>query len=239
MMKHVFSLAVWWAYLGIVGCLLAACTVAATEELTDTPVENATPTVEMEQTMTVEDMTPEATMDTAVTLRAETQIQANTLVVTYQVTNGLDETIYLVNRLFQWTANGLSLDHNLIYANRDGENVQLVKACLPVPDDLDVESPIVPFLTAVPAGEAFAETITLPLPLTPHDPYGQLQPGGRVTNESSVQFVVGWFKDGDTAVSVQSQSDGSTLLSAEYGEVRQAQNLLQTTISGQIPTTIQ
>ncbi|MBL1129612.1 MAG: hypothetical protein D8M54_14025 [Chloroflexi bacterium] len=238
-MNRNFFTGAWWGCLIIVGCLLAACTVAATEELTDTPVENGTPTAQMEQTMTVEDMTPKATMGTAVTLQAEAQRQANTLVVTYRVTNSLDKTIYLVNRLFQWTANGLSLDPNLIYANREGETVQLVKALLPVPDDLDVESPIVPFLTAVPPGETFSEIITLPLPLMPLDPYGQLLPGDWVTNESFVQFVVGWFKDGDTAVSVQSQSDGSTLLSAEYGEVRQVQNLLQTTISGQIPTTIQ
>lgn len=239
MMKHVFPLTLRWGYLGIVGYLLAACTVAATEELTHTPVENGTPTVQMEQTMTVENVTPEATRDTAVILQAEAQVQANTLVVTYQVTNGLAETIYLVNRLYQWTANGLSLDPNLIYADREGETVQLVKALLPVPDNLDVESPIVPFLTAVPAGETFSETITLPLPLIPHDPYGQLRPGDQVTSESSVQFVVGWFKEGDTAVNSQTRPDGSTLLSADYGAVRQSQNVLQTTISVQITTTIQ
>ncbi|HRQ36768.1 MAG TPA: hypothetical protein PLD25_02505 [Chloroflexota bacterium] len=239
MMNRNFSVGAWRGYLVILGWLLVACTVAATEEMTNTPVMSYTPAVQMEQTMTTKDVIPETTTDTAVTLQAQAQTQANTLVVTYQITNGLGQTIYLVNRLFQWTANGLSLDPNLIYAAREGESVRLVKACLPVPDDLDVESPIVPFLTAVSAGETFSETITLPLPLMPRDPYGQLLPGAQVTNDSSIQFVVGWFKEGDTAVSRQSQSDGSTLLSAEYDEVKQVQNLLQTTLSVQIPTTIQ
>jgi len=189
------------------------------------------PSVEREQDMT--------SKSTAVTLFTQTEIRGNHLIIQYQVSNGLDEAIFLTNRIFQWTPEGMSLDPNLVYSDVADDTLRLVKACLPVPDELDVESPSVPYLTELSSGETFTETLSIPLPLTPYHPYDQVKLSEGPATFSSVQFVVGWFPAGTVPVRSQQRPDGMTLLSADYGNVIQAQEILQQTLPVSVPAYIE
>jgi hypothetical protein len=189
------------------------------------------PPVEMEQDMTTKNM--------AVTLQAQAEIRDNRLIIQYQVFNGQDEAIFLTNQIFQWTPEGMSLDPNLVYSNVVNDTLQLVKACLPVPDELDVESPTVPYLTQLPSGETLTETISIPLPIKPYHPYDQVKLSEELTVFSSLQFVIGWFPAGTVPVRSQERPDGSTLLSADYGDVIQTQEILQATLPVSVPAYIE
>ena len=175
----------------------------------------------------------------AVTLQAQAEIRDDRLIIQYKVSNGLDEAIFLTNRIFQWTPEGMSLDPNLVYSDVADDTLRLVKACLPVPDELDVESPSVPYLTELSSGETFTETLSIPLPLTPYHPYDQVKLSEGPTTFSSVQFVVGWFPAGTVSVRSQQRPDGSTVLSADYGVVIQAQEMLQQILPVSIPALIE
>jgi hypothetical protein len=189
------------------------------------------PSVEMEQDMT--------SKSTAVTLHARAEIRDNRLIIQYEVFNGLDKAIFLTNRIFQWTPEGMSLDPNLVYSDVVDDMLRLVKACLPVPEELDVESPIVPYLTELPSGESLAETISISLPLMPYHPYDQLKISNEAATFSSIQFVVGWFPSGTAPVRSQQRPDGMTLLSADYGDVIQVQEILQQTLLVSVPAYIE
>jgi hypothetical protein len=189
------------------------------------------PPVEMEQDMTTKNM--------AVTLQAQAEIRDNRLIIQYQVFNGQDEAIFLTNQIFQWTPEGMSLDPNLVYSNVVNDTLQLVKACLPVPDELDVESPTVPYLTQLPSGETLTETISIPLPIKSYHPYDQVKLSEELTVFSSLQFVIGWFPAGTVPVRSQERPDGSTLLSADYGDVIQTQEILQATLPVSVPAYIE
>jgi hypothetical protein len=189
------------------------------------------PPVEMEQDMTTKNL--------AITLQAQAEIRDNRLIIQYQVFNGQDEAIFLTNQIFQWTPEGMSLDPNLVYSNVVNDTLQLVKACLPVPDELDVESPTVPYLTQLPSGETLTETISIPLPIKSYHPYDQVKLSEELTVFSSLQFVVGWFPAGTVPVRSQERPDGSTLLSADYGDVIQTQEILQATLPVSVPAYIE
>lgn len=189
------------------------------------------PSVEREQDMT--------SKSTTVTLQTQAEIRDNRLIIQYKVFNGLDKAIFLTNRIFQWTPEGMSVDPNLVYSDVMNGTLRLVKACLPVPDELDVESPIAPYLTELPGGETFTETLSIPLPLIPYHPYDQTKFSESPAIFSSVQFVVGWLPVGTVLVQSQQRPDGETLLSADYSDVIRAQEILQQTLPVSIPAYIE
>lgn len=173
-----------------------------------------------------------------VTLSAEATVEASRLVISYQVHNGLQETIYLVNRVYRWESGGLSLSPDLVYTTVTAGRLQLVKANIDIPDDLDVEAPVVPYLTAVAAGATFSETVTLLLPIQPYHPYVPAAPSETATTFEEVELVVGWMPAGEAAVREAPQPDGSTLLSADYAIVVQQQELLVATLPVAVPANV-
>ncbi len=173
-----------------------------------------------------------------VILTASAWINDNRLTIEYQVLNNQTDAIYLVNRVFQWTSQGLQVGANLVFTEIVGGQLRLVKACLAVPERVKVESPDVPYLTYVSAGETFSETIALELPLQPFHPYDQIKIGNEVRVFDSVQLAVGWFSEGKVAVRSSQLPDGVSLLSADYGPVMREQEVLIITLPVSIVTYI-
>lgn len=173
-----------------------------------------------------------------VILRAATAVQDNILVIEYEIENGRSDAIYLANRLFQWTHAGLSVDANLVYTEVKEGQLRLTKACLPVPEHIKVESPDVPYLNRVEAGETFTETLSLLLPLQPFHPYNQAKATDQVNTYTPVLFAVGWFSEGTVAVRQGNHSDGRPFLSADYGLVLREQTILEITLPISVPTHI-
>lgn len=180
-----------------------------------------------------------ATTFAQVTLRVATAVQDNVLVIEYEIQNGRSDAIYLVNRLFQWTRTGLSVDANLVYTEVTQGRLRLSKACLSVPEHIKVESPDVPYLTRLEAGEMFAEKLIFSLPLRPFHPYDQAKESEQVNVFDPIRFAVGWFAEGNLSVRQGSHPDGRPFLSADYGPVLREQVVLEVLLPVSVPAHIE
>jgi hypothetical protein len=153
----------------------------------------------------------------------QVSVQDGQLRVSYAVTNGTQQKIYLVNRLFHRQPSGFVVDTNLFYTEvAAGGVLRLVKARVKVPDDMDVEVPEVPYLTELSPGQRFAETATLPLPLEALYPYRPRRSDTAV-QYAHVQLEIGWVADIEiSTVPVAGRQE----LRAHHHAVEQQQRLL-------------
>jgi hypothetical protein len=157
------------------------------------------------------------------------------LLLQYEIANDLSEPIYLANRLFVWSWQGLSLDPNLVYTEVLGTRLRLTKAFIPVPRGADVEEAEPPYLSEVAAGAVFADVLELPLPLEPFHPHDAIAPRDEVYTFDQVELAVGWLMGSAVDVQlVQGQAD-EILIAADPEQLRHEQKLLLTTLSVSVP----
>lgn len=150
------------------------------------------------------------------------------LILDYQIANGLSEEIYLVNRLFIWTGDGMLVDPDLIYTQLLGSRLRLSKAFVDVPDGLDEEPADAPFLTEVAPYAYFEERIEVPLPLEPFHPYHLLDWQDRVHQFAEVELALGWLPASEVDTRLVQGRRNQLLLAADPGQVRYEQRLLVT-----------
>ncbi len=90
----------------------------------------------------------------------------------YRVTNGLDVPILLLTPLSRFEGEELRAAPQRAYAYVDPDGVlQVTKRIWPIPEDIDVVFPDVPFATEVASGQVFEERLALPLPVEVEIPY--------------------------------------------------------------------
>lgn len=158
--------------------------------------------------------------------RVEVDHQQLTLV--YAIDNGSPSTIYLVNQLFHRLGRaGFQVDPNLAYAMVDAEcTLYIRKQMINVPDDMDVEAPEVPYVTVLPSGESFSETVRLSLPVMPHDPYRPQEEADAPYEAPRLSFVLGYVSaEHAFEVHTVTMPDGSTRFRIDYADVRRWQRL--------------
>jgi hypothetical protein len=130
-------------------------------------------------------------------------IEAQELVLNYEVTNRDRRDIYLINRLYRsmpvW-----DMSANVIYVHLDAGNqtVWLNKKIPDIPKDVLVNSPVAPFITPVRAGSDFREEVRIPLPLQDYRQYGHYAGGPSLAafraepervNYKRVYFTLGYY----------------------------------------------
>jgi hypothetical protein len=115
----------------------------------------------------------------------------------YSFHNGGQRSAYLFNRIYsEIDAVGVfRTDRDRVYVEVGPKSVMLSKKIFPVPQDIDVEQPVVPLATRVAPGESVVETIKLRVPLTPHTPYlrGAAPDPQAAPQVSTVEFELGFF----------------------------------------------
>jgi hypothetical protein len=120
------------------------------------------------------------------------EVRDGVLYLDYAVHNRSPHGALLANRLFHRVPAGLRVDRNVVYTELAPGPVLIArKQFVDVPGDMDVE-PELPFLTSVPPGERFAETIELALPVPPRHPYAP-QPEGPPHEVESVALALGYL----------------------------------------------
>lgn len=166
-----------------------------------------------------------------VVLEVNTDQQGNTLLIDYQVRNQLAETVYLLNRIFQWTEKGLEIEADFIYTEVKNGRLHLTKAFIPVPDDVLAEMPDVPYLTAVEGGTVFTEQVCLTLPLEPFHPYDKVAYSEDIHTFDEAELVIGWLAEGSFDLRRGNTPDGDDILAVHHSQAAQAQRLLKGTIN--------
>jgi hypothetical protein len=106
-------------------------------------------------------------------LSARFTIEAQELVLSYEVSNRSQQDIYLINRLYR-SSPVWELNANIIYVYLDTRTraVWLNKKIPDIPKGVLVNSPVAPFITPVRAGTNFREDVRIPLPLQDYRQYG-------------------------------------------------------------------
>ncbi|EYF07828.1 hypothetical protein [Chondromyces apiculatus] len=123
------------------------------------------------------------------------EVRSDHLTLRYRFSNESSRTALLFNRLFSTIDATLvfQTSKNTVYVEVDETSAILSKKLVPVPPDIDVERPVVPLVTAVKPGEGFEETLSIPLPLRPHQPYPTF---GRERPQEVVSPRDSWFELG-------------------------------------------
>jgi hypothetical protein len=172
----------------------------------------------------------------AVSLAAPLAVaESSRLLLQYEVVNDLSEPIYLVNRLFVWTWQGLSLDPNLVYTQLQGNRLRLSKAFIDLPGGVEGEPAEAPYLSEVAPGAVYNDVLELPLPLEPFDPYDTLPRRDQIHTFDQAELAVGWLLGSAVDIHlVQGQAD-EILIAAEQDQVRFEQQLLVTALPVSLP----
>ena len=110
------------------------------------------------------------------TVTLDVKLDANlkdSVAISYVVHNLRAGKIYVFNVLYHNDVQGnRTLDPELAYVIPSGNHTILVgKLLIPIPPGMKVESPEMPYLDPVEAGQALAGKISLHLPLHPFHPY--------------------------------------------------------------------
>lgn len=118
--------------------------------------------------------------------------------LSYRFHNRSSANAYLFNKLyrdFDGKTGLYTTDTNLVYCEVVHDRTVLSKRIVPVPDDLEVEKPVIPCVTRVRPGEWFQEEVVVALPLRPWTPY--LEPKDTQLKQSAlsqpVVFELGFF----------------------------------------------
>jgi len=182
-------------------------------------------------------MTGSASSGNALSLRLPTlELSSDALKLGYQVRNESPHRVFLVNRLPRRSPQGLVIDPNLVYVHlQPGPVLALSKRLLTAPENLDVEVPEVPYLTPVAAGERFAETLRIPLPVRPHDPYRPQPTVDTVVTVDRLAWLLGYVvEDSPLAASEDELASGGRAWRMDFGELNMRQRL-ETVEVGDVP----
>lgn len=136
-------------------------------------------------------------------MRVAVQSGPAALLVFYEFHNRSGKTAFLFNLLHRsGPSGGPEADVNLVYAQQSGDSVVLSKKIFPVPSNVDVERPDVPYVSRVEPGQVFREKFSVPLPLKLWTPYPG--PTAPALPQASVSFELGFFLAPDPSVAKQS-----------------------------------
>lgn len=132
-------------------------------------------------------------------LRAAVQATPSSLVIGYEFRNRSSKTAFLFNVVHRTgPSGGPEASADLAYTLRTGPEVTIAKRIVPVPANIDVEKPDVPYVTRVEPGGLFREKFTLPLPLKLWNPYPG--PSAPPAPELAAYFELGFFLAPDPSV---------------------------------------
>ena len=187
-------------------------------------------------------MTGSASSGNALSLRLSTlEVSSDALELGYEVRNESPHRVFLVNRLPRRSPQGLRIDPDLVYAHlQPGPVLVLGKRLIAAPEDLDVEVPEVPYLTPVAAGERFAETVRIPLPVGPHDPYRPQPIVDTVVTVNRLAWLLGYVvEDAPLPASEDELASGGRAWRMDFGELNMRQRLARLQVDDiGVPTVI-
>jgi len=129
-------------------------------------------------------------------LRVAARGERGALVLGYEFRNRSARVAFLFNVLHR----GADADANLIYAQSAGGVLLLSKKIIPVPANVDVEKPDVPYVTKVEPGDTFREKLEVTVPVKLWAPYAGTAGTAAEGMELDAWFELGFFLAPDASV---------------------------------------
>ena len=127
---------------------------------------------------------------TSVSMKVTFSKTNHKLILTYEVTNGSKGEIYLQNVLVkQGTNMPAKIDADAVLISLDGATAHIMKKKVPLPTATPLTLPVNTFLTPVAVGKTFTETLEIPLPLVPWNPYLDACPKPPFRQKAATGFI--------------------------------------------------
>lgn len=131
------------------------------------------------------------------------EASSTAFIFTYNVDNQSSHDVYLINALYYFNDSDLEVDPDLIYVSLGADDtLHLRKQLMPIPEHIKVESPEVPLATRIATGRTFSETVHLPIPVLPYDPYQPQPVSPTPLTATQVVFSLGYVIE-DQTIAVQ------------------------------------
>ena len=136
-----------------------------------------------------------------ISLRAKAEKADGKLIVEYEVENHTEQTLYLWDRMIDYTASGQIINQDIAYAFfEEPKTLRLVRANLPLPGDRDVARKEIPFVRGIPAKGKVQGKIVLPIPVNEYSPFypPPTEENSKIEKCSEVRLLLGWseFREG-------------------------------------------
>lgn len=154
----------------------------------------------------------------------------NVLALRYSVHNDLNRDIFLFTPLADFRDQEFVPVPRRVYVFVEDETVHITKRLWPVPDDVEVYMPEVPYLTRVAAGTKWDEQLNVPLPLIENYPYQFLtnppdhDASPRTWSGTRAMFSIGYLLS-DPENDVIPEPEGA-LYTISYGIGKTSQQLM-------------
>lgn len=136
------------------------------------------------------------------------------LIVEYRVENASGEPVWIVGA-------PVGMEDGA-YVELDGGRATLLRIVHRVPEDLEVEAPVLPSVTRLAPGAARDERIVLPLPLEERNPYARS--GRTAARPAAVQLRIGWLP---AEAGVREPVDG--VIRPKYADAMRLQRVAEAT----------
>jgi hypothetical protein len=132
-------------------------------------------------------------MQSPIKLKAEIQVQAEAIEVTYTVANESSEPVIILDRFFDRRKK--SFDANWAYVEIRGGKALIKRAMERKPDTLPIEHPQTPYGRELKPGESLEASFSVPVPLEATNPYLFYSTPNAVTEEvqlTDIGFLLAW-----------------------------------------------
>ncbi|QSQ11773.1 hypothetical protein [Myxococcus landrumensis] len=149
--------------------------------------------------------------------------------ITYAVHNRSSRALFLLDGLPEWGPTGsVGIAPERAYVDLSGDGAVLLRALIPVPEDLDVEAPEVPAVSRVEPGATASRRLVVPLPLRTSMPYATSPEVTRpLSAVRELRLRVAYLPDtGVLRLHGETQAKGQSYRTLEYGQAVSGQQLL-------------
>ncbi|MEM3692670.1 MAG: hypothetical protein QXI39_01420 [Candidatus Bathyarchaeia archaeon] len=170
-----------------------------------------------------------------VIFEAHAELKDGQLKVWYRAENRRQAPIYLVDHLYQELQSGQRIpDERIFYAIFDEKigRLELVKRFFPIPKGVEVESPVIPYVTPLPPLETKEIEAILSLPLQEDYPYRPLRLGTsqREGVSNTAQVIIGCVSHFNGIKVRELVVSGEHVFKISYLDLKRYQELLESPI---------
>lgn len=159
------------------------------------------------------------TNDVSISMNATAEVAGGRLVVNYDIENPTNSTVYLWDQMIGYKGGTQVIDEDGAYVFlEEPGTVRLVRANLPLPNDIDVSRKEIPFSRAIqPKGKASGK-ISLEIPVVERSPFYPKPPpeDSRSVNCTSVHLMIGWLEQKE-GMQISERTVGGTKVLAIRG----------------------
>jgi hypothetical protein len=167
-----------------------------------------------------------ATMDTTI------RVTDKGCIIGLSLVNKTDRSLFLTTPLSKYFSGTWMPDQQKVYSFLDNSQLHITRRLWSVPDDIDVYSPELPYLTELKARDTYTDDIVIDFPVKIEYPYRSLELHG-VASGNSIQVNNIIFSIGIVDAPIDTKKiqpflgpQGEKIYAASYGEILNKQLLL-------------